>query len=100
MNKTTDAPKIEFPCANYSMKIVGRKTPDYQAWVVQCVQQLASDLDLKKVQVVDSRNGNFQSIRLAITAQSEAHLQQIHQALLAGGKVHLVLWWAILQHCQ
>jgi len=28
---------------------------------------------------------------LAITAQSEAHLQQIHQALLAGGKVQLVL---------
>jgi|TARA_B110000503_G_C6802736_1_gene271792 putative lipoic acid-binding regulatory protein len=91
MKVKPEAPKIEFPCANYSLKIVGRKTADYQAWVVQCVQQLAPELDLKKVQVVDSRNGTFQSIRLAVTAQSADHLQQIHQTLMASGKVKLVL---------
>jgi putative lipoic acid-binding regulatory protein len=73
------------------MKIVGRKTADYHAWVVQCVQQLAPDLDPKNVQVVDSRNGTFQSIRVAVTAQSADHLQQIHQTLMASGKVKLVL---------
>lgn len=91
MKVKPEAPKIEFPCANYSMKIVGRKTTDYHAWVVQCVQQLAPDLDPKKVQVVDSRNGTFQSIRVAVTAQSADHLQQIHQTLMASGKVKLVL---------
>ncbi|MFQ3212448.1 DUF493 domain-containing protein [Candidatus Njordibacter sp. Uisw_039] len=91
MKVKPEAPKIEFPCANYSMKIVGRKTADYHAWVVQCVQQLAPDLDPKKVQVVDSRNGTFQSIRVAVTAQSADHLQQIHQTLMASGKVKLVL---------
>lgn len=91
MTTKAETPKIEFPCANYSMKIVGRKTPEYQAWVVQCVQQLAPELDPSNVQVVDSRKGTFQSIRLAITAQSEAHLKQIHQALMASGKVTLVL---------
>ncbi len=91
MKVKPEAPKIEFPCANYSMKIVGRKTADYHAWVVQCVQQLAPDLDPKNVQVVDSRNGTFQSIRVAVTAQSADHLQQIHQTLMASGKVTLVL---------
>ena len=91
MKTTPDAPKIDFPCENYSLKIVGRKTADYPAWVVQCVQQLAPDLDPQKVQIVDSKNGTFQSRRLAVTAQSADHLQQIHQTLMASGKVKLVL---------
>jgi len=91
MSANPAAPKIEFPCANYSMKIVGLKTPDYHAWVMQCVKSLAPDLDAQKVQVIDSRNGTFQSIRLAVTIQSEDHLQQIYQTLMASGKVKLVL---------
>ena len=91
MKTMPEAPKIEFPCENYSLKIVGRKTADYATWVVQCVQQLAPNLDPKKVQIVDSKNGTFQSIRLVVTAQSAGHLQQIHQTLMASGKVKLVL---------
>jgi putative lipoic acid-binding regulatory protein len=91
MSANAEAQKIEFPCANYSLKIVGLKTADYHAWVMQCVQQLAPDLDPQKVQVVDSRNGTFQSIRLAVTIESADHLQQIYQALMASGKVKLVL---------
>ena len=34
MKVKPEAPKIEFPCANYSLKIVGRKTVDYHTWVV------------------------------------------------------------------
>ena len=91
METTPVAPKIDFPCENYSLKIVGRKTADYSTWVVQCVQQLAPDLDPKTVQIVDSKNGTFQSIRIAVTAQSAGHLQQIYQTLMASGKVKLVL---------
>ena len=91
MSDNKEVPKIEFPCANYSLKIVGLKTTDYHAWVMQCVQQLAPDLDPKKVQVVDSRNGTFQSIRLAVTIKSADHLQQIYQTLMVSGKVKLVL---------
>jgi len=91
MKVKQEAPKIEFPCANYSLKVVGLKTPDYKAWVVQCIQQLASGIDLKKVQVVDSKNGTFQSVRLAITANSEEQLKLIHQTLMNSGKVKLVL---------
>ena len=90
-SKPEDAPKIEFPCDNYSIKIVGRKTEDYSAWVIACVKELAPDLVTDKVQVVDSRNGNFQSVRLSICAQSEAQLKTIHDVLMASGKVQMVI---------
>jgi putative lipoic acid-binding regulatory protein len=86
-----DDVKIVFPCDNYSLRIVGRKTEDYSAWVIACVKDLAPDLQLEKVQVVDSRNGSFQSVRLAICAQSEEHLRTIHKALMASGKVQMVI---------
>ena len=91
MKVKPEAPKIEFPCANYSLKVVGLKKPGYKDGVVDCVKAMAPELDIEKVQAVDSKNGNFQSIRLAITAQSEAHLKAIHQALMKSGKVKLVL---------
>ncbi len=91
MKVKPEAPKIEFPCANYSLKIVGLKTANYHKWVVECMQRLSPELDPKKVQVVDSRNVTFQSIRLAVTAQSEDHLKEIHQTLMDSGKVKLVL---------
>ncbi|MCP4788670.1 MAG: DUF493 family protein [Gammaproteobacteria bacterium] len=90
-SKAEQAPKIEFPCDNYSMKVVGRKTADYSDWVIACVQNLAPDLQAHEVQVVDSRNGNFQSVRLAICAQSEAQLKKIHDVLMASGKVQMVI---------
>ena len=90
-SKPDDAPKIEFPCDNYSIKIVGRKTDDYSAWVIACVKEIVPDLVTDKVQVVDSRNGNFQSVRLSICAQSEAQLKTIHDVLMASGKVQMVI---------
>ncbi|MCO4836941.1 MAG: DUF493 domain-containing protein [Oceanospirillaceae bacterium] len=86
-----EEPKIEFPCAHYSLKIVGLKTPDYKDFVVACVQGLASGVDLTKVQAIDSKNGTFQSVRLSVTAQSEEHLKLIHTTLMNSGKVKLVL---------
>ena len=85
------APKIEFPCDNYSIKVVGRKTEDYCEWVLACIKQHAPDLQVDKVQVVESSNGKFQSVRLAICAQSEAHLKTIHADLMASGRVQIVI---------
>ena len=89
--QTDDAPKIEFPCEGYSIKVVGRKTPEYANWVINSVLQHAPEMAVDKVQVIDSRNGNFQSVRLTICAQSEAHLKAIHDDLIASGKVQMVI---------
>ncbi len=85
------APKIEFPCENYSIRVLGCKTTDYSQWVIDCVQQWAPDLDVSKVEVIDSRNSHFQSVRLLICAQSLDQLQAIHKDLMNSGRVRIVI---------
>ena len=84
-------PKIVFPCDSYTIKVVGRKTHDYSDWVLACVKQHAPDLPTDKVQIIDSRNGKFQSVRLVICAQSERQLLAIHRDLMASGRVQMVI---------
>ncbi len=91
MTDTPEAPKIEFPCADYPIKVVGNNADDFYAFVVETVQQFDPELDLQKVSVQDSRNGRFRSVRLKITATGEAQLQALFEALKASGRIHMVL---------
>ncbi len=89
--ETANAPRIEFPCEGYSIKVVGRATDDFCQWVITCVQQHAPELGADDAVVIPSRNGNFQSIRLSIYATSELQLKNIHQDLVASGRVQMVI---------
>ena len=86
-----DASKIEFPCEGYPIKVVGRSTDDFCDWVVQCVNKYAPELSAENVVVVPSRHGNFQSIRFSIYATNEAQLKNIHEDLMASGRVQMVI---------
>ncbi|MGB0663506.1 MAG: YbeD family protein [Pontibacterium sp.] len=90
-NTPQDPPKIEFPCENYPIKVVGRKSDGFKGLVIEVVQQFAPDLDLATVSVQDSSKGTFQSVRFAITATGEAQLKDIHEALKATGQVNMVI---------
>ena len=85
-----DKPTIEFPC-QYPLKVIGYAAPDFREFVVDAVRVHAPDLDLKTVEVIDSRNGRFQSIRFAIQATGEAQLQALFQDLKQSGRVQMVL---------
>lgn len=87
----TEAPKIEFPCENYPIKVIGRGGDDFKGFVVEVVQQFAPDLDLKTVTIQDSKKGTFQSVRFRITATGEDQLRELHQALMATGRVTMVI---------
>ncbi|KAA0876535.1 HP0495 family protein [Nitrincola tapanii] len=91
MSEMTEAPKIEFPCADYPIKVVGNNENNFYGFVVETVQIHAPDLDLTKVSIQDSRNGRFQSVRLKITATGEAQLKRLFEDLKASGRVHMVL---------
>lgn len=84
------APKVEFPCA-YPLKIVGNAAPDFKAGVLDIVERHAPDFDRDSVKLVDSRNGRFQSVRVTITATSDAQLRELFASLKATGRVHMVL---------
>ena len=86
-----EAPKIEFPCADYPIKVIGRGGEDFKGMVVEVVRQYAPDLELSKVSVQDSKKGTFQSVRFTITATGEDQLRDIHKALMATGRVNMVI---------
>lgn len=86
-----EAPKIEFPCEDYPIKVIGRGGEDFKGMVVEVVQQYAPDLELSKVSIQDSKKGTFQSVRFTITATGEDQLRDLHKALMATGRVNMVI---------
>ncbi|MCO4757781.1 MAG: DUF493 family protein [Oceanospirillaceae bacterium] len=87
----TEAPKIEFPCENYPIKVLGRGGDNFQSLVIEVVQQHAPDLDVTTITVQDSKKGTFQSVRFSITATGEAQLSALHKALMDTGRVTMVM---------
>nr|WP_290697744.1 DUF493 domain-containing protein [Halomonas sp. UBA3074] len=85
-----EPPKITFPC-DYSLKVVGDAAEDFPACVCQVIVRHVPDFDATKMQVVDSRNGRFQSVRVVIRATGEQHIKDVFEALKATGRVHMVV---------
>ncbi|WP_218313453.1 HP0495 family protein [Halomonas sp. 18071143] len=86
----SEPPKVTFPC-DYSLKVVGDAADDFPAWVCQVIVKHAPDFDETTLQVVDSRNGRFQSVRVTIVATGEQQLSSLFDELKATGRVHMVV---------
>ncbi len=84
-------PKIEFPCPNYLIKVMGESGAALMSLVNEVIEQEAPGFERVKTTVKDSRNGRFQSITVYITATGEPQLKRIHQALIASPLVKMVL---------
>ncbi|MCV6589512.1 MAG: DUF493 family protein [Marinobacterium sp.] len=91
MSEQQDAPKIEFPCPDYMIKIIGKNDIGFRGFVIETVQQHAPDLELSKVKAADSSKGTFQSVTVYITATGEEQLKALHQDLMASGRVRMVI---------
>ena len=85
-----EPPKITFPC-DYPLKVVGDAADDFPATVCQVIVRHAPDFDETTLEVVDSRNGRFQSVRVTIVATGEQQLSQLFNELKATGRVHMVV---------
>ncbi|MFG6179031.1 YbeD family protein [Halomonas sp. THAF12] len=88
--KSGEPPKITFPC-DYSIKVVGDASEDFTAMVCQVVSRHDPTFDAEKIQVVPSRNGRFQSVRLTLRATGEDQLKALFAELKASGRVHMVV---------
>lgn len=89
--KQQEPPKIEFPCPNYPIKVVGTNSDNFREFVIEIVQVHVPDLDIATVTVQDSRNGTFQSVRFKITAQGVEQLRALHEALIQSDRVKMVI---------
>ena len=91
LTESAEQPKIEFPCEQYPLKIIGDHGDDYLQCVLDVVCAHAPEFDRTSADQQLSSNGRFCSVRVRITAQSAEHLEQLHQALRQTGKVRMVL---------
>ncbi|PKM31844.1 MAG: hypothetical protein CVV07_01685 [Gammaproteobacteria bacterium HGW-Gammaproteobacteria-11] len=89
-DKPADAPRIEFPC-RYPIKVIGTAEEGFADLVVRIVEQHAPGGETRLIEVLDSKNGRFLSVRLEIHATGPEQLQALHAELKATGKVHMVL---------
>ena len=84
------APKIEFPC-QYPIKVIGSAGDDFAEVICEVVERHAPGVDTTTIDVKDSKNGRFLSLRLVITATGQEQLEALHRDLKATGRVHMVL---------
>lgn len=91
MSQQQEPPKIEFPCPDYPIKAVGVNDGDFRQHVIDIIKQHVSDFDETTVSLQDSSKGRFQSVRFKITAQSVEQLDTLHKALMAPGRVKMVI---------
>lgn len=86
----TEPPKIEFPC-EYPVKVLGRSVSDFESTVLAIFERHAPGFDQAAVALKSSRNGNFTSLSVTITATGKPQLQALHRDLMATGLVQMVL---------
>lgn len=87
----TEAPKIEFPCPDYPIKVMGAAGPDFHEFVLTVTERHAPGFDQTRISIKESRNGTFQSLTIFITATGEPQLRALHQELIASDMTKLVL---------
>ena len=93
MTKDTvqQAPKIEFPCANYPIKIIGDSCETFVDIVLAVVQRHAPETAPAAIIQRDSSKGRLLSVQVHIHAQSIEQLEKINIDLRETGIVRMVL---------
>lgn len=86
-----DPPKIEFPCEDYPVKIIGFVDPQFKEVVLNVVERHAPGFDAKRMQMNVTGKGNYQSMTLWITATGPEQLSELNRELRISELVKLVL---------
>lgn len=86
-----DAPKIEFPCENYVIKVVSLEVEGIHATLAECFKGHAPEMDTNAVKVNRSSKGRFVSYSFRMLAQNEEQLSALHSDLMAIDAVKMVM---------
>jgi len=84
------SPKIEFPCPDYAIKVIGDTVVHFKDTVIEILRKHA-EVDMGTLAERQSTNGKYTTVQLHIVATSEDQLRDINSALRATGIVHMVL---------
>ncbi|BAP43281.1 hypothetical protein PSCI_2579 [Pseudomonas sp. StFLB209] len=84
------SPKIEFPCNDYPIKVIGDTGVGFTDTVIEILSKYAT-VDIDTLAERQSSNGKYTTVQLHIVATGEEQLRDINSALRATGIVHMVL---------
>ena len=71
---------LEFPC-DFPIKMMGRDQDSFRQAAITAIEEHAGKLSDDAISTSSSRKGNFVSITVTISAQSQQQLDDIYQAL-------------------
>ena len=84
-------PKIEFPCADYPIKVLGEASPEMHSYVLEIMERHAPGFDQTRITIAESSKGRFQSLTVWITATGEPQLRAINDDLRISNKIKMVM---------
>ena len=84
-------PKIEFPCENYLVKVLGDADDEMHAWVIEVMEEHAPGFDRTRIKITESSKGTYHSITFFITATGVEQLTKINEVLRTNPKVKMVM---------
>lgn len=86
-----DAPKIEFPCDDYVIKIVGDSVPELKPFTTSVLKKYDSTVTDGSYRENPSKNGNFISLTVKMRIEKESHLTDLFNELKENALVRMVL---------
>lgn len=86
-----DAPKIEFPCKNYPVKVVGEEADTFKADVFAVFARLGIEHSTTRIREMPSKNGRFVALTVPITAESVEQLATLNTELRKLPAVKMVI---------
>jgi len=84
-------PKIEFPCENYPIKVLGEAGPELHTYVVEIMERHAPGFDQTRITVKESSKGRYNSVTVWITATGVEQLTSIHEDLRSNTNIKMVM---------
>lgn len=84
-------PKIEFPCENYPIKVLGEAGQELHELVIDVMERHAPGFDQTRITINESSKGRFQSLTVWITATGEPQLKAIHEDLRIHKRIKMVM---------
>lgn len=81
---------FEFPC-DFPLKVMGRRSDEFRALVMEIVERHVGSLDPARVQQRASKDGNYLSVTCTLRAESKEQLDELYRELTACEQVLYVL---------
>ncbi|MFY0665244.1 MAG: DUF493 domain-containing protein [Natronospirillum sp.] len=86
-----EAPKIEFPCKDYPVKVVGEDSEAFKSSVFAVFTQLGIEHSTTRIREMPSKNGRFIALTVPITAESVEQLSTLNTELRKLPAVKMVI---------